>query len=643
MRKVVWTVLTLSGVAFALFEGACSSSPSDPPPLAVPDSPSTSPSTSTSDPPQEIRDVSPVTATVDLYMPSSSEQVLAPGADPGAAALDYIGKNGSLFGVPDARASYAVDGVITEAGATSVRLQQIVAGIPVWGVFKVVHFAADGSVAFAQGAFVPNLEPIARATPAVDEGAARATAESAVRTEEAVPSTVAVTAASAALVIALESDLTSPQLARHVPVDIGASLGTSSTVFVDAQTGAVIRQWTDLHGETQERATTAGFDGKQESFPVIASDGAGATTYRAGRIVKGTRGAMIIGTGSGGDPLNASALSGPWDTQVVSAVANVERVEDFLDRAFGYRLQGSKGEILPLDLRARIAGNANAQGGTDRAHTYGIMRFFEGVAPERPFVSLLHVIGHEYTHIVNEMSNGLGQTGEACSISEGVADVLGLAIQNATLGGETYTVGFPDGVVRDAQHPTNISGSRDNYKSRATGTGRTSCYPNAPIVDNAWFLMTVGGTNDTSRRVVSAGLGPNRATNLWWTTARKIITPTMTIPDLARAQVAHALKSDRAGATPVACAWLAVDALDEKWVKQQKITCPPAGADAGTDGGTVQYGGCTHDVCTFGEPLGPQCDPCTKKVCDVDIYCCTVHWGPSCSDALKAQCGKSCP
>jgi hypothetical protein len=53
-------------------------------------------------------------------------------------------------------------------------------------------------------------------------------------------------------------------------------------------------------------------------------------------------------------------------------------------------------------------------------------------------------------------------------------------------------------------------------------------------------------------------------------------------------------------------------------------------------------GTCTHDVCTAGERLGQQCDECTKKLCDLDSYCCDTYWGPSCFASVEKICGKKC-
>jgi hypothetical protein len=52
---------------------------------------------------------------------------------------------------------------------------------------------------------------------------------------------------------------------------------------------------------------------------------------------------------------------------------------------------------------------------------------------------------------------------------------------------------------------------------------------------------------------------------------------------------------------------------------------------------------CAHDECTAGAPLGRDCSPCAKAVCDNDAYCCEEQWGPSCFLSVAKLCGKTCP
>jgi hypothetical protein len=72
-----------------------------------------------------------------------------------------------------------------------------------------------------------------------------------------------------------------------------------------------------------------------------------------------------------------------------------------------------------------------------------------------------------------------------------------------------------------------------------------------------------------------------------------------------------------------------------------KCDCGCGTDDVDCDAGACAK--CAHDECTVGDPLGPQCSPCAKQMCDADPYCCGQYWGASCIEQMKTVCGKTCP
>lgn len=665
MRKSLLSVWGVTAVGLvAIFAAACSSSDdsSPPPPVGAGKAP----------PITEIRDVDPVTGTVDMYMPVGDQQVLAPGADPGKAALGYVAANAALLGITDPNATYVVDGVLDDEDATSVRLQQVVLGVPVMNTFKMVHFTSAGAIAFVEGAYVPNLEPIAKTKPVIDDATARALAESTVRAEDGLSSTTTVKTDAPRLVVYVTEDMKGARLALDTEVAVGDPANGFSQVVIDALTGAVITRWKTVTDAApkQVRVSTKGMDGKLEKLPVVeeAADPASPNIFRrklahfyAGRLPTTNRGELDVSTYAEGTHVNGLLRSGPWDTQAVSAVANIERCEGFFSSNYGWKVNLNN-KVTPLAVLVHQSGDLNAYGGADRATGRATITFTDGAAGETPFASSLGIVGHEMTHVVHALSNGLGETLQARSIGEGIADVFGLSILSANRGSEIFVLAE---INRDAKQPLRFPNQVDNY-AKFTQSITTGHY-NATIVSNAWYLMTKGGKNETSQRLVANELGTATSQRLWWSSLRRIVGPRTTMPTLARAQVALATKKG-IDTRPVACAWYATGVLGKSWLEKQDIDCTPTKPDAGApdaeipDAGPVVdsstpdkpvtpnpdpgvdagYGGCAHDVCSFGEALGPQCSPCMQKVCDVDKYCCTEHWGPSCWYALEAQCGVKC-
>lgn len=72
-------------------------------------------------------------------------------------------------------------------------------------------------------------------------------------------------------------------------------------------------------------------------------------------------------------------------------------------------------------------------------------------------------------------------------------------------------------------------------------------------------------------------------------------------------------------------------------------TCGSSGFLCGGPGGAGGAPGCAHDVCTFGGPLSPGCDPCVTKVCASNPQCCVFGaWDASCVSTANALCGSMC-
>jgi hypothetical protein len=47
---------------------------------------------------------------------------------------------------------------------------------------------------------------------------------------------------------------------------------------------------------------------------------------------------------------------------------------------------------------------------------------------------------------------------------------------------------------------------------------------------------------------------------------------------------------------------------------------------------------CAHSYCVTGVALAPTCDPCVKKICEVDSFCCTNSWDSICVAEVTSIC-----
>jgi hypothetical protein len=47
---------------------------------------------------------------------------------------------------------------------------------------------------------------------------------------------------------------------------------------------------------------------------------------------------------------------------------------------------------------------------------------------------------------------------------------------------------------------------------------------------------------------------------------------------------------------------------------------------------------CAHSYCVTGVALTTTCDPCVKKICEVDSFCCTNSWDAVCVGEVNTIC-----
>lgn len=51
---------------------------------------------------------------------------------------------------------------------------------------------------------------------------------------------------------------------------------------------------------------------------------------------------------------------------------------------------------------------------------------------------------------------------------------------------------------------------------------------------------------------------------------------------------------------------------------------------------------CEHAICSTGDKLTKDCDPCAQQICDKDPYCCNTAWDGICVKEVSSICGGSC-
>jgi Zn-dependent metalloprotease len=142
---------------------------------------------------------------------------------------------------------------------------------------------------------------------------------------------------------------------------------------------------------------------------------------------------------------------------------------------------------------------------------------------------------------------------------------------------------------RGTGYPDHYSKRRDLPDTKAGDWG--GVHSNSSIPNNAWFLMTIGGKNDTSGIEVKDPIGWDASTSLWWGIQRTGLGPSSSFADAARASIRIARRLGIAART-VACAWIATGVLDETETQQGMGVGCNVDDHCPEDTGPTTTGGC---------------------------------------------------
>jgi Zn-dependent metalloprotease len=315
-------------------------------------------------------------------------------------------------------------------------------------------------------------------------------------------------------------------------------------VFIDADSGGLLRQYSDFLSEVGAGTGTYG-DNKKVSTTSIAGSFIADDKLRPTEITtfdaKGNFAraqALILGQTPSIVDIASSASNNWNDGAVVDAHVYAGLYYDYLFKRFGRH--GLDNRDLRIDLlthTVRLADIATAPPNvlglyyinafyspSAGPNGQGLMVFGEGaptgfLAPNlevKPFSAAFDVVAHELTHGVTGNSARLNgfPLSEAGALNEGFSDIFGVstafffqpvgpnALQASYLTGRDLTV--PSGVLSRSMSNPASTGDPDHYTRRIIGGDP---HYNSTILSHAFYLAIEGGANRTSGISVQ-GVGP---------------------------------------------------------------------------------------------------------------------------------------
>lgn len=569
-------------VTVALLAGACSTQPE----------PERTPTV------EWVVDRDPVTGAADLVVPTGLPPSAVNGVTHEQAARKFLESHKHLFKLRDPAAQLALVEVHRASeGDVAVTFGQREGDLRVEGAFVTVHFNRNEAIGMVTASVVPDASK-GVVTPVVSARQAVAAAEQYVQAHIGGYDPARLKAPPAPVLVLVPRGATAVAAWRFT-LSGSASRYYALRFHVDPMTGSVIKA-SDLH--LPITAIGEGVRGDWKSFEVRDNPQPNLPRYEMYQTgIGGPGGRERITTsayqaGTGDWQIIRSIDLTTWDPYVekkgrgAAVDAHVHTAE--VDRWFRDQLRYASWDGRGSPIENVVHYNAEdwgAWGGdgllifSDAGDLYyrdgnGDVQVMQAVST----AVARDVIAHEFMHSVT--GEKLAYEGATGAMNEAMSDIFA-GFMDHYRGGDAAALGEALGFAlrrmdrpKDglSSQPDHVSVARTLGPGEAPGPDNDDGYVhyNSGIVNNAWYLMTFGGTNDTSKMPVTKPLGADRSLRLWWRTVRRLIASTKDFDPLARMQIAEAQRMGLP-VEPVACAWVAVGVVEHDWVKRryQDVRC----------------------------------------------------------------------
>lgn len=447
-----------------------------------------------------------------------------------------------------------------ELGLTHVRLNRQHNGLPVFGEQVVGHLDAEGKVTSVNGLVGEIPEGLGRGAPAITA------ADAARRIERAFGIPAGSIPPSEMIRNITRGNDGKYRDAWQIQDIFANASGKRINSLLDAETGEVLNTWESRHGIVDERAMERAKQaveaaGGPRAQPLDARDteatGEGNdTSLYSGKVEVGgtdlgggrqsmldtTRGQGIETNDAQGRtrdnpaPVQLVDNNGAWGEAsdprghrtAVDAQFGAQMTSDFLRDLLGRDSLDGRGEKLLSTVNVRLedangnlAPNAFWNG---EQMTYGI-----GDGVTFSDLTTVDIAGHEIAHGLTERTAGLIYRNESGGLNESISDIIGAGVEwyasqrnanvefNWKVGEDAFTPGLEGDALRFMDDPTRDGYSIDHFSQmgryrKDDGIGQPESdnggvHGSSGIMNNAFFLLTEGGTNRTSGQGVAEGIG----------------------------------------------------------------------------------------------------------------------------------------
>lgn len=467
---------------------------------------------------------------------------LQAGDDVELRTIDVLRSNKALFKMRDPGAELtAARAEVDHYGMRHARFQQVSHGVPVVGAELSAHYDAEGHLASIDANYISDLEdvdvnPRFQASEALQMVKADILGRMVIDESALVPD-------DGKLVIyakpAKDGQSALTKLAYEYRVRALESEHPAIwVVTVDAHTGEILHRYNNL--QTID-GSGVGVLGDTKKFQVSNSTSGGFVMQDASSgVMIRTFTAKQQEDAPGTLVTSNSATS--WDTggtgrgAAVDAHFNASTVAKYYKAVHARNAIDGVGGALESTVHFGVQFDNAAWIGTG-------MIYGDGGELFKALSVSVDVVGHEFTHGVTEKTSNLTYENQSGALNEAVSDIFGAFIEHSIspdpvknwLVGEEVT---KDGSsLRDMMKPGNGLDPQPAHMNEfvVTQQDEGGVHINSGIINNAAWLMTMGGTNPVSKVAVKYGIGWEKSEKLWFQANTKYFMATTNFAQAASA------------------------------------------------------------------------------------------------------------
>lgn len=479
---------------------------------------------------------------------------------------DYLNANKDKFklGSKSSAESFTVKSKAKDnLGYTSIKLQQVYNGVPVWGSTQAAVVNEDGVLTTFSGTVLPDLDSKKglKSEKKVNENKSISIAEEDlgfIPEYEKLPT--------ADLVVYSNGD--EATYAYLVNLNFLSPKPGNYNYFIEASTGKILNKYNDLdeaHGNQDQKTVTAAAKPGDATLTGTNTTGTGygvlGDSKTLNMLLSGSYYYLQDNTRGNGvftyDAANRTRLSGSlwssvdtllnasYDRAAVDAHYYAGKTYDYYKNVFGRNSYDGNGGALKSSVHYGSRYNNAFWNGTQMVYGDGDGSTFI------PLSGSVDVVAHELTHAVTDTSSDLIYQNESGALNEAISDIFGTLVEfyansnpDYEIGEDIYTPSIANDALRSMSDPTKY-GDPDHYSKRYTGTSDNGgVHTNSGIINKQAYLLAKGGTH---YGVTVAGIGNDKLAAIYYRANTVYLTASSTFSQ-ARAAVVQAA-SDLYGAT----------------------------------------------------------------------------------------------